>query len=193
MKRKGVFLSIAVICLIFAAAPCAAQTPPSQGVKYFLNIDGIKGESQEDQHKDWIEILSYADGVSQGVNPAYSPRNMRSYMEPSIASVVITKVVDISSPKLMEAACSGKHFNKVEIEVYHNEFKFWTVTLEDVVVTSVQAQIPEALFTCALAPPAETVSLDFRAVEWTYTKQKPDGTAGGNVTAKWDLTKGKAQ
>jgi hypothetical protein len=24
-----------------------------------LTIDGIKGESQDDKHKDWIEILSY--------------------------------------------------------------------------------------------------------------------------------------
>jgi len=24
----------------------------------------------------------------------------------------------------------------------------------------------------------------------TYTKQKPDGTSAGNVTAKWDLTPG---
>ncbi len=23
----------------------------------YLSLDGIKGESQEDQHKDWIEIL----------------------------------------------------------------------------------------------------------------------------------------
>jgi hypothetical protein len=26
----------------------------------------------------------------------------------------------------------------------------------------------------------------------TYTKQKPDGTAGGNVAAKWSLTQGAA-
>ena len=25
----------------------------------YLSIDGIKGESQESNHKDWIEILSY--------------------------------------------------------------------------------------------------------------------------------------
>jgi type VI secretion system secreted protein Hcp len=31
----------------------------------FLEIDGIKGESTDDKHKDWIEILSYSHGVSQ--------------------------------------------------------------------------------------------------------------------------------
>jgi type VI protein secretion system component Hcp len=37
-----------------------------------------------------------------------------------------------------------------------------------------------------------TVALTYGAIQWTYTKQKPDGTAGGNVAAKWDLTQNKA-
>jgi hypothetical protein len=27
---------------------------------------------------------------------------------------------------------------------------------------------------------------------WTYAKQKPDGTAGGNVAAKWSVAQGAA-
>ena len=27
-------------------------------------------------------------------------------------------------------------------------------------------------------------------IEWTYTKQKPDGTAAGNVAAKWSVAQG---
>ena len=27
---------------------------------------------------------------------------------------------------------------------------------------------------------------------WTYTKQKPDGTAAGNVAAKWSVAQGAA-
>jgi len=40
--------------------------------------------------------------------------------------------------------------------------------------------------------PTETVKLTYGAIEWTYTKQKPDGTAGGNVAAKWSLSQGAA-
>jgi hypothetical protein len=29
-------------------------------------------------------------------------------------------------------------------------------------------------------------------IKWTYTKQKPDGTAGGNVAAKWSVAQGAA-
>lgn len=31
----------------------------------FLKIDGIPGESTDDKHKEWIEIASYRQGVSQ--------------------------------------------------------------------------------------------------------------------------------
>jgi type VI protein secretion system component Hcp len=31
--------------------------------------------------------------------------------------------------------------------------------------------------------PKSSTSLNYNKVEWTYSKQKPDGTAGGNATA----------
>jgi bacteriocin-like protein len=33
-------------------------------------------------------------------------------------------------------------------------------------------------------------SLTYGAIEWTYTKQRPDGTAAGKVAAKWSLAQG---
>jgi bacteriocin-like protein len=34
-------------------------------------------------------------------------------------------------------------------------------------------------------------SFTYGAIEWTYTKQKPDGSAAGNVAGGWDLTANK--
>ena len=34
-------------------------------------------------------------------------------------------------------------------------------------------------------------SLTYGAIEWTYTKQKADGTSAGNVTGGWDLVNNK--
>ena len=35
-------------------------------VNIFLKLgNGIKGESQNDQHKDWIDILSWSVGMTQ--------------------------------------------------------------------------------------------------------------------------------
>ena len=38
--------------------------------------------------------------------------------------------------------------------------------------------------------PLADSELDAVAGGWTYTKQKPDGTAAGNVAAKWSVAQG---
>jgi bacteriocin-like protein len=35
-------------------------------------------------------------------------------------------------------------------------------------------------------------SFNYGHIEWTYTKQKPDGTSAGNVAAKWNVAHGAA-
>jgi hypothetical protein len=37
-----------------------------------------------------------------------------------------------------------------------------------------------------------SLSLSFGRIEFDYAKQKPDGTAAGNVAAKWNLAQGAA-
>jgi type VI protein secretion system component Hcp len=34
-------------------------------VDAFLKIDGVKGESLDDKHKNWIEVLSTSHSISQ--------------------------------------------------------------------------------------------------------------------------------
>ncbi len=34
-------------------------------------------------------------------------------------------------------------------------------------------------------------SLNYGKIEWTYTKQKPDGTDAGHVSGGWDLNANK--
>ncbi|MCC6131760.1 MAG: type VI secretion system tube protein Hcp, partial [Acidobacteria bacterium] len=34
-------------------------------VDYFLKIEGVPGESQDEQHKDWIDMMSWSWGESQ--------------------------------------------------------------------------------------------------------------------------------
>jgi len=40
--------------------------------------------------------------------------------------------------------------------------------------------------------PTETIKMTYGAIEWTYTKQKPDGTAAGQVASKWNVAQGAA-
>ncbi|HUU23761.1 MAG TPA: type VI secretion system tube protein Hcp, partial [Phycisphaerae bacterium] len=42
----------------------------------FLEIDGIKGDSADDVHKQWIEISSYSHRISQPVGGALSAQGV---------------------------------------------------------------------------------------------------------------------
>jgi len=56
-NRRGLFVFVLLLC----AAPCFAA------VDAFLKIDGIKGESTDTSHKDWIEISSFSWGMSRAI------------------------------------------------------------------------------------------------------------------------------
>jgi type VI secretion system secreted protein Hcp len=193
-KGKTIFQWTVALLLAFCVmTPVTALAQTATGIQIFVQVDTIKGESTDAHHKDWIDAYSYGDGVSQGAaNPAY-----RSYgaMLPDFASIAIVKQIDAASPKLREACATGDHFKKVTIEMYENGFRFFQVILEDVMIASVQAVMPDLTslpaLTAAASPSVmvlqEKVSFNFAVIQWTYTKQKPDGSAGGNVTGKYSF------
>jgi type VI secretion system secreted protein Hcp len=160
----------------------------------FLQLDGVPGEATDDKHKDWIELLSYSHDMMQPVSSTKSSAGGAATGRTQHGDFAITKFVDKASPKLYEAVSNGKHFSKAKIEVCRaggSQLKFLEITLEEVMVSSVSlgsnghGKGGEEL-------PAESVHLNYGKIEWTYTQQKrKDGSGGGNVTAKYDLTAGK--
>lgn len=159
----------------------------------YLSIDGVKGESQEDQHKDWIEVLSFNHKVTQPTSSTRSSAGGGTTGASEHGDIIITKYVDMASPKLYDAVSTGKHFKKAAIDFCRqsggSKVKYLTINLEELVISSVVAD-GNSKGTADL--PSESVGLNYGKIEWVYTQQKrPDGAGGGNVTAKYDLVKAK--
>jgi len=168
----------------------------------FLQIEDVKGESLDDKHKDWIEVLSFGHEMMQPVSSTRSSAGGAATGRAQHGDFAITKFIDKASPKLYEAVSNGKHFKKAKIEVCRaggSQVKFMEINLEQVMISKVhlnsispivpngQERKPEDVL------PTETVHMNYGKIEWTYTQQKrDDGSGGGNVTAKYDLTAGKA-
>lgn len=140
----------------------------------FLKIGDIKGESQDDKHKDEIEVLSFSFGISR--------KNQRG--QPNIHDFRVLKRVDTSSPALFDAACQGDPVRGNTLftarKAGEKPLEFLKIKMEDVIITSIEhsgVAGPEGL-------PMETVSLDFRSVEIIAIRQKSDGTAGDMVTSE---------
>ena len=159
----------------------------------YLQIDGIKGESGEDQHKDWIEVLSFNHQIRQKTSSTRSSSGGATTGASEHGDIYISKFVDIASPKLFEACSTGKHFAKAAIQFLRqsggSKVKYLEIKIEEILISSIVSdghKSGDELQT-------ETIGLNYGKIEWVYTAQKrKDGSGGGNTTAKYDVMAAKA-
>jgi type VI secretion system secreted protein Hcp len=154
----------------------------------FLDIDGIKGESLDKQHKDSIDIESFSFGVTQSATSTSG--GGLSSGKATFSSFHFNKLYDKSSPPLFLAVASGKHIDKATFYLRRaggdKPSDFLTIKLEDVLVSSYQQGGTKE------PPLLEGVSLDASKIDIEYTPQNPDGSAADPVRASYDLKLNKA-
>ena len=94
----------------------------------FLKLDGIAGESTDDQHKAEIDVESFTFNAKRATGKV------------SVSPLRVLKVFDASSPKLMQDAMSGRHIKSGVLTVRRSGdpdgVEFLTYKLSDVVVSS---------------------------------------------------------
>jgi type VI secretion system secreted protein Hcp len=158
----------------------------------FLKIDGIPGESTDDKHKDWIEVLSYSHKLEQPASATASSVGGATAERVNHGTFDLVHLLDKASPKIYEACCTGKHIKDVTLELCRaggDKVKYMEIKMEQVLVSRIQA---EGASSNEAGFPAEKISFSYGKISWVYTQQKrEDGTGGGNVSAGWDLTKNK--
>jgi type VI secretion system secreted protein Hcp len=155
----------------------------------YMQIDGLKGESTDSEHKDWIEILSFNHSITQPASATANSAGGGTTGRSQHQDYSISKFIDLASPKLYEMASSGKHIKKVTIEMLRasgdKRVKYMVVNLEEVVISHV-APAGGSDF------PSESVSFNYGTIKWTYTQQKrADGSQGGNSAGGWSLVENK--
>jgi type VI secretion system secreted protein Hcp len=157
----------------------------------FIQLEGIKGESTDDKHKDWIEILNFGFGASQPQSSTASTAGNLGSARVNIQAFTFTKHLDIASPKLFEYCCTGKTVPTVTINLNRaggDKSKYMEYKLTDCIITSVgkggDSKADHDV-------PVEAVSIAFGKIELTYTKIGIDGKAAGNASAGWDLKANK--
>ncbi len=159
-------------------------------IDMFCKIDGIDGESTDDKHKNWIEILSYNWGVSQPVSMA-SGTGGRTGGRADFQDFSVTKVIDKASPNLALHCANGKHIPKVVVELClatEEKHTFMKYTMEDVVVSSVS---PGGAAGGGESRPLESVTFNYGKIEWEYTPIDQTGKKGAAVKQGWDLEANK--
>ncbi len=153
----------------------------------FLKIDGIEGESQDNKHTNWMEILSFSWGVNQ---PAAGSRNRgaRAVEMGYAQEFSVTKTLDKGSPKLILACYGGTYIKQVKLELCRatgDKQKYMEYKMSDVIISSVHpggsAHGTETL-------PVEEVSFNFGKIDMAYTvTDQKTGMPLGDVKGVLDV------
>jgi len=157
-------------------------------VDMFLKLDGIKGESQDDKHKDEIHIESFSWGLNQ--TGTMHTGGGGGAGKVNVHDITVMKVLDKSTPELMLACCNGKHIATGLLTVRkagEKPLEYLKIKLTDVLISSVQnagAGGQDSL--------TENLSLNFAKFEVAYQPQGADGSAqGGPILMGWDVKQNK--
>jgi type VI secretion system secreted protein Hcp len=158
----------------------------------FLKIDGIPGESTDDKHKDWIELLSFNHGLSQPSAGSRSTSGGAASGRCDHQDFSVVKALDKSSPKLALFCCNAKHIDKINVELCRatgDKQKYMEYNMSNVIVSSVR---PGGSSKGNESLPVEEVSFNYGKIEWVYTEtDHATGKPKGNVKTNWDLIANK--
>lgn len=135
---------------------------PEETTQVFLQIEGFTGGSASIHHWGWIEVESY-----------------RQNMEKTSPSIVVKKRLDVVSPKLYLACCTGRVFPRVTFDLCRGPGGsrcVLRVELSDAAISSITQETG-----CDVAVPAEEITFRYQSVAWTYTQFGADQIAEGVV------------
>jgi len=152
-------------------------------VDMFLQLDGVKGESQDKVHTKEIDVLAWSWGMSNS-GTAHVGGGAGSG-KVNVQDLSFTKYVDSNSPNLMLNCCNGKHFKDALLTVRKcggKPVEYIKVKMETVCIANITTggSGSEDRLT-------ESVTLNFAKVNVDYTPQKADGTADTAIPFGWDI------
>lgn len=155
-------------------------------IDVYLQIEGIKGESQDAGHKDWIECDSVHWSIHQPKSATASTGGGHTAERAELEEITLSKPSDLSSPILMQHCAMGKTITRAKLEFMRADgngqpVKYFEIELENVLIGSISPGIAAGTIL------GEHMALKFSKVKWKYSQQKIGGGIGGSTIGGWDL------
>jgi type VI secretion system secreted protein Hcp len=152
-------------------------------VNAYLYVDGVEGPSTS--RTGFIDILSFSWGVSNTANYGTGASGKEAHAgRADFSNLTVMKVLDKTSPLLMDHCASGNVLTKVYIlydkPVGDKQADYFRIYCKDALITSQQ-------LSGSSENPTESISFAFQAVEIAYKAENDDGTLAGAVPKGYDL------
>jgi type VI protein secretion system component Hcp len=152
---------------------------PVTPAKYFLALDGIKGDSLDSNHKGWFEVGNFnidLDNVFAG-----APGGPGGPGKPDFSPLTLTLDSNTGLAPVLELVATGNHLNGATLVgvTAGEQDKVYQLDLADVLVTKVEDDAAAGL----------TLSLDYGKIELDTFAQNaaglvvPEGQFGFDLTA----------
>lgn len=150
----------------------------------------IKGESQDVNHPDEVQVLSWSHSFNQPTSSTRTSAGGGTVEKANHADFSFTKYTDSATDDLLKSCWSGKQIAKATFVAYRSDgdnqpVKYLELVMEKCIVSNM------SLGGGTGDIPTETVSLNYGKVTYNYIPQKvEDGTNSGVEPVYHDLITG---
>lgn len=162
---------------------------------YLLELKGpqVKGESQDAQHKDCIEIDSWSWSGHNASTHQFGSGGGAGKC--SLGDMQLSKsIVDCATVTLFQMLCKGTHGKEAILycrkkaggKQGDQQVEFLKITMKDYTVSSVSLGGHGSA-----TGVSESVSIAFTEIKFEYTQQKEDGSRGSVVQSGWNVAQNK--
>jgi type VI secretion system secreted protein Hcp len=153
----------------------------------YIKYDAIKkGESLAEGHKGsdgWVEVGSVQFGCGRGISSPVGTSSKREASAPNISEVVVTKLMDSTSPLFFQEALIGKAV-KAQIDLVETGSDQLNTYLE---ITLTNSMISGYSVSSGGDRPSESITINFTKIEYKYTPYDDQHKAGTPVPVTYDL------
>ncbi len=134
----------------------------------YLKIGGIAGESKDQNHQEWFEVVSFDQGPYRWTkvdgSADFLPKESGSLGQ---GSLTVTRIASHSAPEVYKAVLSGTFFGNVQLDVpVHSGMgkRYVRWELSDVIPTSIHADRSKD----RRGAPIEQITFSFQRAIWKH-------------------------
>jgi type VI secretion system secreted protein Hcp len=155
-------------------------------VDYFLEVDGIKGESSDDKFKDQIQILSWSWGASNTSSVAGTGGSGAGKVDLSDFSCMTN--FDKATPNFFKAITKGTHVTKATLSAIKSGAEgkpYLKVAFEEMFVTGLQMSAAGEI-------PTVSLSFTYNQIGVDYSMQDEKGSLKSIGEIKYNVKQNKS-
>lgn len=153
-------------------------------VDAYLKIEGVTGESMDQGHEKWIDVLSFGYGVTQ--TGAASSGGGLTAGKANLNEFTFTQKVHFGSPEMFIRCCTGKVSKTVNFVVRKSggekALDFLKIDMVNCLITKVETQGGSS----GDEIPTENIAMTAEEMKIFYQVQKEDGGGGASTSVTFN-------